>query len=248
MAHQNQKSSIETLKEMTVYGFIRMHYDINAIPNDLLKLCLSFYLILIDEWDLNHMTFADSHDLNINEEDKTISSSRNVTWLNVFGTITVKKGQYQTWTIETVKNVDNVSFWGLFGIIDVEYDKSLITNTWQLEKRWWQKRTEVIRSSFCNDRICSYGYYSIDGNKWTNGIWQDYGTWWTGGDDMSHIISMKLDLTGKDKGILSYTVDGEYQGVAFDDIDLDKSYRMIFGFYSDDDTVRLIDESIEILK
>ena len=245
MSHQNQKGSIETLKELTVHGFIRKFYDINQISNDLLTLCLSFYLILIDEWDLNNMTFADAADLNINEEDKTISSSRSLRWLNVFGSITVKTGQYQTWTIDTAKNEDNICFWALFGIIDVDYDKSLITNTEPVEARWWRKKSEIMRSSFCNKHICSYGYYSMNGDKWTNGIWEDYGISWTDYDD---IISMKLDMTGKDKGTLSYTVDGQYQGIAFNNIDLNKSYRMIFGFYSANDTVKLIDESIETAK
>ena len=244
MSQENKLSTMESVNELLVHGFIRMYYNVNDIPAELLQLVLAFYLILMDEWN---MELSDTESLTINEHLNTILSKKNVTWVNLFGTITVRKGQCQTWTVQTCKYDGNVKHWALFGIIDIEYDgKRLLSN--KKVTGDWNDTKIIIPKSICNENYCSYGYYSVDGNKWSKGIWSDYGKEWNlskGGYDEGRLqlISMKLDMSDRVNGKLSFVVDGEDQGIAFDNIDVRKVYRMFFGFYSNYDTVKLIDEN-----
>ena len=106
------------LAELTVYGFIREQRENDTQedicwPEDLNKICLRMYLILIDEWSPGYsdieMTIDAKHNIV-----KSIQQWR-FNQMTAIGFMRVKKGDVQTWRIKT----SNVIY---LGVIDNDYN------------------------------------------------------------------------------------------------------------------------------
>ena len=193
---QSEVAQVEYKQQILVYGFMRMSEQINYIPDELIRLCLLFYLILCDEWDTNT---TKSEDFKINRKQNSVTSIAG-SIQQAFGGIIVEKGQYQDWKIKAnrVSGLQSHLF-VLFGITDIDFVPA--------------------------KKIFSYngiGYYSYSGKIYTNKAPQDYGKSWNNND----VITMILDMTNNKFGKLSFKINDEDQGIVSEDIDINKKYCM----------------------
>ena len=123
--------------------------------------------------------------------------------------MTITKGDMHTWKFQTPSTTT-------LGITDAKAYELRKENS----NHW---------SFYCDD---AYGIDTGFGTKYGNVLalgGQDYAK--TCGNN--EVISMTLDMTGEKFATLSFKVDEDY-GVAMDDIDLSKEYRMIVDLYGDD--------------
>ena len=206
------------LQELCVYGFIREYCNID-IPDVLKELCLSLYLIVIDQWNkkLSHKTFA------IDEASREIFSTVTGGRRHAFGSLIIGKGEIMIWSIKITndnpqRHDNNRAV--MFGI----------SNTSEIDN--WNEKSGAYH--FCDTEFngSGYGYYAWTGYTHTSlrAERNPYGPSW----DKDDIITMTLDMTGKKYGVLSYAINGKDLGVAFDDIDIDGNYRMSVCMHSKD--------------
>ena len=199
----SEVAQLEYKQQILVYGFMRTIEQINYIPDDLIRLCLSFYLILFDEWD-NNRTISEY--FKINREQNSVTSIAS-SIKQAFGGTIVEKGQFQDWKIK-VKN-DSHTRAGLivvFGITDIDFvsaDKAFSRG--------------------------GFGYYSFSGQIFTNKGPKDYGKSW----DSHDVITMILDMTNNKFGILSFKINDKDQGIVSKDIDINKKYCMAIAMHND---------------
>ena len=73
--------------------FVRLFDQIDNIPDELIQLCLSFYLILFDKWNANHKP-----NVTINEGDNSVTVTTS-SIAEVVGNLWIEKGQVQEWRI-----------------------------------------------------------------------------------------------------------------------------------------------------
>eukprot|EP01084_Bolivina_argentea_P050037 92004_1 len=226
------------LAELCVYGFIRMHYEMQPIPDVLKQICVSMYLMLFDAWDVerSHSNFDIDEDGNILKIKKGITSNN---WINAFGKVIMTKGEIQQWNIKIINGTDvnpDTEYFAtravMFGIINIENIND----------------TRINSDFFCETNhaggIISYAYYSYDGDSFhykrgRNG----YGKKWGKYD----IITMTLDMTEtKDKtfGHLSFKKNNVDQGILASNIDLNKQYCMALSIIYDDEIELLQDENL----
>ena len=198
------------LQELCVHGFFRI-YCTHDIPDVLKQLVLSFYSIIFDEWnkDLSHQSWR------INNDTGDIIATAKNGWCNAFGSLIITKGNIQTWKLR-ISNESVRLRAVFFGISQIK------------------ERTESINtrlSHFCTTgwKAAGYGFYSWTGEKQTNlesgYIRKDYGGTW----DHNDIVTMTLDMTGeKDEhyGVLSYKLNEEDLGPAFEKIDINGEFRL----------------------
>ena len=133
---------------------------------------------------------------------------------NVVGKLIIKKGHVQTWKFQTECNV-------VLGVID--FDKY---------------KNGDIKWSF-TDRDGAYGFSTSDGNTHAWDIESFVGDNYADKCNQNEIISMTLDMTGDEYGTLSFKIDDEEYGNAFDKIDIDKEYCMIVTLYNQE-KIRLL--------
>ena len=210
-------SQAKKLQELSVYGFIRKY---SVLPEVLIELCLSFYLILIDEWNKE----VCDESFTINNDTGELVSNGEEKWRNAFGSWIIKKGDTQTWIIKiTNENPrEDVARAFLYGI--VQY-----TTQNDIEK---YNKNETY---FTDGRLefgCGYGFFSYSGCVQSNLI-TDYKAYGPDTCDKNDVLSMTLDLSGNN-GVLSYKLNDTPLGIAFDNIDVNKKYCMVVCVYFND--------------
>ena len=204
--------------ELCVYGFIRVFSSSCDIPDVLKQICLSFYLIVSDLWnvELSNNKFEIDNEqltLKLNKESGTHG------WPNAFGSLIITKGEYQIWKLKITNDRESRRT-VMFGVINV--DSNLIHS-----------------NDFCS-REDGYGYYAWNGDKFDQGERDLYGVGWNEDD----IITMTLDMTGevnKKYGVVSYKVNDDDQGIAFKKLDINKRYCMAVSMFDKDDLQLVVD-------
>ena len=101
--------------ELTVYGYIRINYTSNEIPEELVHLCFLMYFINIDVWNP-----AKSFDLS--NENRIAHFNYDIGergWKPIFGSIFVAKGEVQTWKLKRYERDDATMHYGIIVVIDI---------------------------------------------------------------------------------------------------------------------------------
>ena len=197
-----------------VNGYIRESDQEMLFPSELIQECFSFYFILNDEWDYNKINPAV---LTINKETNEIkcgiwNSPRGLPM--PFGSITVGKGDIQSWKIRVIE------------LSDISQEHAFIHKEFVF-LGICEVSAAIKLKDDPEDKPFTYygcGYASVH-NLVVSGPEnksKEYGIEWKDGD----IIEMILDMTHSEYGVLSYKVNGEDQGIAWDDIDLSEEYCM----------------------
>ena len=219
-------------KMLLVFGYVRREYcteDNMEFPADLTQL-FSKWFLLIDHFDKNklHQT------LRLETDTKITKKATQMIYASAFGTFLVSKGQKHCWTLHLSNS------FALIGIIanDIIESKKEICDFSDSEHEGYALSLGLLNkyhaSDSRSDGIFEYAqYFNI---KFSS---------------EPIIVSMELDLTQRrsDKGLLSYTFHMEQckelenvSNIAYDDIDVDKSYRAGFCLTDDMLTIEFIDK------
>lgn len=230
-----------------IAAFVRSHYNFDKIPSDILQLCFMLYFdmntIIHDSWNLSLSNPELSFDEDIPNifkvsdyipEPKHAYDTNQYETRNAFGKVEVTAGEVQQWSIKVLNDINaNISSNQYkatnvqFGII--RKDKISLDMTFYDEYR-----DKTVNSAFWGEEYRGYAYDSNGSKlgplrfektnpKWTQYMMEEgenYGNAWGYKDT----VTMTLDLTtnytdnGKQFGLLSFAVNGEDQGIAFDDI------------------------------
>ena len=215
-----QRRNTEYEQNMVVYGYIRKEKFLISmdIPDVLIEICLMFYLLVLDEWNIE---LSDKH-LKFDTEQRlvtlTIGLEYSAHYLNAFGTILIGKGERESWTFKvsnTGRSQNTVSI--AVGIID--YNKWISASD--------NKKVGAFAAPGKNFGIVYHGrygrkYVNIKGDK-TRG--EEYGSGWRPNQSLTMIV----DLTNDDKrgfGKISFRKGGLDLGILYDEIDLSRQYCM----------------------
>ena len=198
--------------EMSVYGYIRRHYrHFNEFPLELLQLCLQLYFMAMDSWNAlkshNRFTFQDG----------LATVSAGLSHPNAFGNLLLSKGDMMEWKFEICGPFPEAT---MIGIIDSDKAKPSMGHYF---------------ASYKNENH-GMAYFCYDGKKCSSKCRQsDYVDESIRAQVVAkhNKIIMILDMTG-DKGLLSFKTGKDSDnlddfidhGVAFDDIDVSKTYCM----------------------
>ena len=203
-------------QKLCVEGYVRENCsDLQIlIPDALLKLFALFYIIPIDKWNTEIVSYG----ISINE-DRNMIETKNTGWnKHAFGNYIIKKGMINTWNLKLgadrqIYGTDTVAI--LIGIMDKDKIKSNM-------------------SHFINPGNNGYAYYThlsdIKHNGWESRWRRRYGE----ACYYDAAVSMTLDMTQqkKENGVLSYVINGTDYGVAFDTIDIDTEYCFTIEIHS----------------
>ena len=227
MAHKQTTKMY--LQELCVYGFIRMQC-ISDIPDALIQIILSMYLMVFDEWNKelsNKWWRIDNKTGQIIANGNSVDKYEEREWKHAFGSFIIKKGEINVWKLRiTNKNPRNGANRAVFvGIINAEQNESHI-------KRYFCAHS-------MNNSVIGYGFYSYSGRKESSREVNKYrykiggygGYAW----DRNDIVTMTLDMTGTKYASLSFKVNDKDFGVAFQEIDINLEYRMVIAVYYEDD-------------
>ena len=212
---------------LLVHGFCRIYAENNIIPEELNVLCWKMYFenTATDKWNkqliLNHET------VNIESRNEVmITHNINHKWQTVFGSIILEKGQIQEWTLKvnhcTAKWMRNDIMFGIIecknGInLDNIHDKK--TNDLYCFKGLSKQEIDFLmynpnnRNIFKRNKDYNMG---CDANSYSSKA-----SW-----ERDTVITMILDLT-KQRGILSYKIDGKVIGSPIQNIMVDRKYCMV---------------------
>lgn len=208
------KEQKEILAGLVVSGFIRSTTKGTMLPIELINECTTFYFVLNDEWDQSK----------INPSILTINEGKNDIRCGIwnspgglpmpFGTITVGKGDIQSWKIKVVETSD------------VHHEHAFINEQFVFLGICEASKAIELKDDPTDKPFTYYGCgYSSVQNLVIAGpgnASKEYGIEWKKDD----IVEMILDMTGHQYGTLSYKVNKEDQGIAWGDIDINKEYCM----------------------
>ena len=201
-------------QELIVYGFIRDSHNNNDIfPMELSQICLSFYLLIKDKLvifqkiksttgDYLATDFSIQDDNTVKCINKTDTSGGGL----INGSILVDKGNIQTWKIKIIEAElpDGKDLLMIFGIVSKEH------NT----KYGLRKDGRLIH---------------VDDDLESQSESKDYCKPFDATDTVEMILDMK---SNQNNGVLSFNINGEDQGIAYDIVDINKEYFMTFAFAS----------------
>ena len=173
--------SIRHQQELLVYGYVRSIDQIDNIPDELTRICLSFYRILFDTWDPKE-TSSDGY--KINKEENSVTAL--MPYKQAFGQFFVQKGQVQDWTIRGKDPADGYLI-AVFGITDVENRSDGFQGYYGYDGCF-----------FCDNRAKKYG------KSWTS---QDTLTATLDMATNDEYGTLSFKVNGEDRGIANKTID-----------------------------------------
>ena len=204
-----------------VSGYLRKYCT--KLPTELVGLCI--VTCCTDFWNRNRSPKA----LQITD-DAAVSAVKvkykhGHQWLSAFGSLVIQKGQCKEWSLRQYaqppyqirKCNDNV-----IGIIATD-------------------KISSFDDVFVSKKNGGYGIFSRNGRKMHAGKGSEFCTGWPRLDNSRRFLEtivVKLDMTGK-YGVLSYEMDFKRK-VAFDSIDIDKTYCLAVSMFWIHDGFRII--------
>ena len=214
-----KKALKKRLSELCVCGYIRSLALEIRLPTELQQLCVKMYMELPDEWNNQQCNI----DIKIDSETQTAVSKGTGSWENAFGKDIVKRGMLNVWKFEMNRKRDIELKVAIFvGIIESK-NVSRYTNGFCLSKK----------NGGC-------GLYTWHGHLYGHGkITSNYGKPCKAKD----ILEMTLDMTQKSKtkmGVLSFKINNQDYGIAFDDIDIEKEYCLCVSLYDSKDSITIL--------
>ena len=170
----------------------------NSIINEILKIYQTFFISdSFDKFYSNIALITDGITL------KRITKESN--WYTGFGTEYVKKGQTRKWKIKLANNESAAWFKAYIGICDVKKCQSKMEGPVS-DAQNVQFSMHLYTGYKCHE--------SRDGKPYAIRVGR------------GKIVEMILNMKGKGKATLKYIIDGKDYGVAFDNIDEKKCYKL----------------------
>ena len=199
------------LAELCVSSFIKIFCGIQDAPSELIHLCVAMYFQLFDVWDIEA-----SPEKNFQFNDLATIITRledNKKWCNSFGSIETQKGDITIWRFKILYDSPDA----ILGVVSDDCKEKL------------DKYSVEEAPLFCNI-AGSYTFYTCTGEKMCAESIDDYHF---GECVENDTIEMKLDMTDNDEKYakLSYKVNNNDCGVAFAEIDINKTYTMAIAMY-----------------
>ena len=211
--------TVQSNAELCVYGFVRQYCIDCEMPDELIQLCLVMLFIPIDIWSAE---FDKNENYKLNA-DSSIATKKAGSWSPIFGTFIVKKGDIQTWKLKRNVTTKMFDVDGVVGIIDID------------------SRVES-HGYFGTGPYDSYGLSFSSGNKVSRESFKKYAKKRVGVDQT--LITMVLDMTITDNkkfGVLSFKLNDEDLGVAYDDIDIEKKFCLAMSLIWDEDGYEIVE-------
>ena len=215
---KSMRLTAQKKQELCVKGYVRENCADLQIPEVLLKLFALFYIVKMDKWNTEIVSYGIFID-----EDRNMIETKNVGWSrNAFGSYIIKKGMINTWNLR-LRSTANQQIYGnqtvanLIGIMERDKIKS-----------------SGVKGHFINPENGGYAYCTflsdIKHDGWNSKWCKRYGEKCY----YDAAVSMTLDMTQekKESGLLSYVINGTDYGVAFDQIDIDKEYCLTVEIHS----------------
>ena len=230
----------EIKAELSVYGYIRENYGhFEAIPVELLQLCLEMYLIKLDSWStkLSNTRYQFNKNglaaLGANDNNPGDLFSLK-TFPNAFGDLVIGKGELMEWKFNrnSQRNFKDAAV--MIGIIEEDKTKQARDNIGNFFACY--KRTEGGRSFYPHNGK-KYGSKCLANDYIDSNMLEKVADHET--------VMMKLDMT-RNKGILSFKTGNAEKdefidhGIAFNDIDVEKKYRMAVSLWGKSETVQIV--------
>ena len=221
-------------KPLIVSGYIRKQCDYYEIPQCLVDLCTTMFMTCTDMWLPN----VSNADLTFNasfSKFQLFAPRRTNRWRTAFGSIIVGAGHKEQWRLRINREYQSsVYFQGIdakrprqtvmIGVID-EADTEFMAST-----NCYFSDSQYIDCT-------AYSFYAWDATLHCNKSMQrrQYGIECGEGD----MITIQLDMTNE-TGKISYWINDKEYGVAFDDVDVSKKYRLAVSLF--------FEEEVEIMK
>eukprot|EP01084_Bolivina_argentea_P299087 515525_1 len=226
MAYERAKQ--EKCHELCVCGYIRKHCIEYEVPQEVQQLCVSMYSTIIDQWNGKIFDKELQFDTNNNTAYLPLSETVNG-WCHAFGSLKIIKGQSQLWKFKANTRMPNINKHSekneiMIGIIDAN----------QIEKL-----CDVFNFNAFTHTYNGYGIYGISGYKYNGRSIKKYAK----KINREHVITMCLDMTqkqNKNYGSLSYKINDKNYGVAFDKIDINKTYCMAVVMYYPKESIKIL--------
>ena len=193
-------------------GYVRSEVSRTVVvPEEIIQLCLIYYLIF-EEWDEN----CKGHYINIVDVSKRIFKCTVNNYQSILASQVCSKGLHH-WTLKLLEYThrvdDNKTNWNnVVGVVDTDLLKDINYNTYL---GCYDAKTIYFYIGWLDSQNHATTYDSRRGEQH-----KEYGESFKKADD---VIDVYLDLN---EGTLSYGINGTDYGVAFDDVDVDKEYRL----------------------
>ena len=209
---QVTKSKRVELQELTVYGWIRENCAGIQIPEDLKILLTLMYVVTMDKWDRKIFTPG----ITFNEEENMVTIKGEENWWHAFGTDIIKKGMLMSWKFAFKDEMDSDDAWS-----DSDNETGLAILIGIMEHN---KISSHLQGHFIEKNNAGYAFYTYSSNIKHNG-WspaKEYGRICK----VEDVVTMTFDMRQKESenGVLSFEMNDENYGVAFDCIDIEKEY------------------------
>ena len=218
MTSQQYTNNQRLRQELTVFGYIKEHYNTNSeliFPTELIQICVSFYLLIKDKFLIDKTKMYEDNIKegsvinlsiqNLNDIIECINETEYTQFNIIKGSMVVVKGNIQIWRIKLIEsNLDiNKRIIVAFGIACVNDQRS---------RKWGIRQDGKL--IHCSDGTTKYKDYveQLDINQ-----------------DIEVILDMK---SNENNGIVRYVLNGEEKGIAYDTLDTDKEYGFTFCFVS----------------
>ena len=216
-------SSLKSLTEVIIFGFVRVHclIALDKTPQDIIDLCLLFYTVG-DEWDTitsDSRLVHDEGQIIISKPNDCITISR----YYAFGKDTVKRGQKRLWKFKIIER-------------DSNYKRVSISIGIIHRKIIGQKSFDI---NYNNDYLYDDNRYKLmlKNGKISDGKTVcDYCSPLTIGD----IIEMELDMTNNNYSTLSYWINSIPKGIAFNKIPTKGGYYTLCAAFERRDKLQII--------
>ena len=194
-----------------VSGYVRQHKRINQyIPPDIINVCTQFYHI-VHFWDNRVKIKSEFTIIDDTFFKKVANTPFRIT--NAYSYDVIKYPNIKIWRIKLFDDKNSAYFDDTFiGIIST----SKVNNYTH-----WR--------TFYDEIDDGYALCTVNGNIFYKSQRKKYRPIMLKSGD---IISIKCDLS-KPNGTLSYFINNTYLGIAFDKIDINKSYRLCVDFRGD---------------
>ena len=230
------------LQKLCVHGFIRIYAISMMIPNELIQICLAYYLILMDDW--NEELLCKGFEIKENKELSLIKSRAKGTlesWHTAVGSYVVSNGSKYEWNFKVHRdeNVDK-------NIYSSENKVAILIGItpWPIHDELLKHLEEEYLTR--DNKWGSHAYYAYDGDcegtlGTIDGTYSKHGPVCKDQDT----LKMTLDLT-KEKGELSFVVTSAadsqtHSFVGVSKIDVNHDYVMGVSFCDPCESIQIIE-------
>ena len=204
--YKKQQNTLGAKLEILVAGYCRTATDY-VTPKEVISLCQAYYKIEYDEWD------ASLTSINYRINQKSLSKIWNYgesKWSNAFGRKIIHRYNHRVWQIK----LDNVLFKKQQNNEYNTMDGPLIGI--MSEHKTKTKNIDIMDDGYCLNLRTGNCLHQNVAKSFADQIQ------FKSGD----ILTITLNLLKQTDGALSFHLNDEYLGIAYDNINTDKSWKL----------------------